>query len=328
MLEFDKLVLAKYSFEVKNILPFRDGYILATSEGRKFLKRVIQPEGRILFIHGAKEHLYKNNFKNIDRYVCTMEGNPFVKNDTEMYTVCDFVEGIECNFDSRNDIAGASRLLAQMHKASKGYESPSDNIARSDLGRLPQYFTKRLDEIKKLKKVAKRGKTKFDYLFLEHVDYFFKIGEHAIEQISGKTYEEVVEEVRKEKSFCHHDYTHHNLMLRDGKMYALNFDFCCYELKTYDVANLLRRKMRKCNWDVNEAKFIIDQYMRVEPLSEKDIFVLKVMLQFPQKLWRVVNKYYNSKRSWSEKSYISKLQEVVDEIEYHREFMNKFDSIL
>lgn len=328
MFDIEKQILSKYNLEAKCILPYRDGFLINTAEGRKFLKKCFQHEERIIFIHAAKEHLYNNSFKTLDRYICTTEEKPYINHEGAIYTLCDFTEGTECNFDSRNDIAGASRLLANMHKASKGFVEPKEGISKSDLGKLPQYFTKRLEEIKKLKKVARRGKSKFDYLFLEYVDYFFALGEDAINKISNNIYDELVAEARREGGFCHHDYTHHNLVIKDNKMYVMNFDFCCYELKVYDLANLLRRKMRKCNWNPTEAKFIMDQYRKIEPLGEKDLYVLKTMLQFPQKLWRVINKYYNSKRSWSEKSYICKLQEVIDEIEYHKEFMNKFDSII
>lgn len=328
MLDLERQILNRYDLEIKGILPYRDGYIINTKSGRKFLKKSMHTEERILFVHGAKEHLYKNDLKTIDRYVCTTDGKPYTSYDGGIFTLCDFTEGVECDFDNRNDIAAASKLLAQLHKASRGYEPLEGGAVRSDLGKLPMYFSKRLEEIKKLKKVARRGKNKFDYIFLECVDYFFALGEDAIGRISNNAYVELVEVATIERCFCHHDYTHHNLIFNEGKLHVMNFDFCCYELKIYDLANLLRRKMRKCNWNPKEAKFIFDQYKKVEPLSEKEIYVLKIMLQFPQKLWRVVNKYYNSKRSWSEKSYIAKLQEVIDEIPYHRDFMDSFDTIV
>ena len=55
---------------------------------------------------------------------------------------------------------------------------------------------------------------------------------------------------------------------------------------------------------------------------------MKLMLAFPQKFWRVVNRYYNSRRSWSERSYVTKLQEVIDEAEPHRKFMEEYAKLL
>ena len=72
----------------------------------------------------------------------------------------------------------------------------------------------------------------------------------------------------------------------------------------------------------------MDEYRQIEELSSDELIVLKIILQFPQKFWRVINKYYNSKRSWSEKSFILRLQEVIEEIEYHKQFIEKFDSLV
>jgi spore coat protein I len=85
--------------------------------------------------------------------------------------------------------------------------------------------------------------------------------------------------------------------------------------------------MRKCNWAVRESKIILDKYCSIENISKDEFVILKIILQFPQKFWRVANKYYNSKRSWTEKSYISKLEEVIDELEYHKQFLEKFEQL-
>jgi len=41
---------------------------------------------------------------------------------------------------------------------------------------------------------------------------------------------------------------------------------------------------------------IIDAYTSIEPISKEEFEILEIMLQFPQKFWRVVNRYYNSRR--------------------------------
>ncbi len=79
--------------------------------------------------------------------------------------------------------------------------------------------------------------------------------------------------------------------------------------------------MRKCEWDISKTELIIDSYNSVEPLSADEMAVMKIILKFPQKFWRVVNRYYNSRRSWSERSFVARLQEVIEEIGPHREFI-------
>ncbi len=321
-------IVSKYELDIKSAVPYKDFFILSTPSGKKILKKTQLLPERILFIHGAKEHLFRNGFENIDRYICTADGNPYLIGENATFVLLDHLEGNECNFDDRREIARASRLLASMHKASEGYIPPAGSKPRDELGKLPLYFNRRLDEIKKLKKVAKRGKGKFDYMFLEYIDYFYNLGESAAGLILNSKYNQLVEQVRKTGTFCHHDFTHHNILCTDDKLTLVNFDFCCFELKVYDIANFIRRKMRKCNWDINEAIIIIKEYRSMNNISEDEFLILKIILQFPQKLWRVVNKYYNSNHSWAERSYVLKLQEVIEEIPYHKSFMDKFELLV
>ncbi|MDP4091885.1 MAG: CotS family spore coat protein [Bacillota bacterium] len=325
MQDIGKIVAEKYDLEIKNIFPFRDSFIINTVKGKKIVKKnPLSPE-RISFIHGAKEHLYKNNFKNLDRYLCTTEGAPcFIAEDT-CYTVSDVIEGTECNFENEADIIRASNLLASLHKASRGYIPLENSIPRNELGKLPGYFYKRLEDIKKLKKAAKKGRSKFDYLFLDYVDYFYNLGENTLGMLVSSKYDQMVKTAESEGIFCHHDFTQYNIVSCSEKLFLTNFEYCCFELKVYDIVNFIRRKMRKCNWDINEARIIVDEYKKTETLGEDDLLIMKILLQFPQKFWRVANRYYNSRRSWSERIFISKLQEVIDEIEGHRSFLDSFD---
>jgi spore coat protein I len=85
--------------------------------------------------------------------------------------------------------------------------------------------------------------------------------------------------------------------------------------------------MRKCDWDISKTEIITHAYSSVEMLSKEDLEVMRIILQFPQKFWRVINRYYNSRRSWSEKSFVIRLQEVIDEIGPHREFIRNYNTL-
>lgn len=324
MQDIDREISEKFNLNIKNIVPFKDAHIVNTTSGKKILRISKLHPDKILFVHGAKEHLFKNNFANLDRYLCTIEDDPYIYLNGGYYTLVNMIEGRECNLDNREDTIAATRLLASFHKASKGYIAPPGSMIEDDLGKIPLYFNKRLSELKKLKKIAKKGRSKFDYLFLDCIDYFYGVGDSVIKQLENSGYNELVCNAREDKSFCHHDFTHRNIFFNDKDVYLTSFDYCCYELKVYDIANFLRRKLRKCNWNVNEARIILDEYVKIEPISDEEFNILKLMLLFPQKFWRVANKYYNSKRSWTERIFTAKLQEVIDEVSYHEKFIKNF----
>lgn len=323
----EREIAVNYGLEVRNLFPYKDTFMIVTSQGRKVLKKIPFSPERIKFVHSAKEHLVKNGFVNVDRYLIALSGEPCFYYNSSWYSVVDFLDGRESSFDNDNDVRKAAVVLAQLHAASRGYIAPGDSKVQDELGKLPVYFEKRLEDIKKMRKQARKGKSRFDQLFLQYADFFVESGEKAIGELSASSYEKIVGKTREEGLFCHHDYTHHNIIMEGSKTTITNFDYCCYELRVYDIANFIRRKMRKCDWDISKTELIINSYNSIETLSNEELSVMKIMLQFPQKLWRVVNRYYNSRRSWSERSFVMRLQEVIDETGYHKAFIEQFNSL-
>jgi spore coat protein, CotS family len=324
----DREIAEVYGLEVRGIAPYKDNFVVNTNKGRKVLKKMIFSQERILFVHGAKEHLVNKGFVTVDRYLPTISGDPSFVFEGVNYVLIDFIDGRECNFGDDEEARKSSIVLAALHSASKGYIPTDGAKIQDELGNLPICFSKRLEDIKKLKKQAKKGKSRFDHLFLENVDYFISQGENAVAGLDRSNYIKLVEEARNERCFCHHDYTHHNIISSDDKLWIGNFDYCCFELKVYDLANLLRRKMRKCDWNIEKARLLIDGYTSVVELDNDDMEVMKLILLFPQKFWRVVNRYYNSRRSWSERSFVVKLQEVIDEVAGHDRFMSHYNLLM
>lgn len=321
----EKEIEINYSLSVGNMHPYKDTFVISTSAGRKVIRRIPFSLERLRFVHGAKEHLKANGFPFVDPYVPTISGEPGFYHNNSLFALAEMIDGRESSFDSDEDLAKAAAALAAMHRASAGYDAPEGCKVHNELGRLPIYFAKRLDDIRKLRKQAKKGRGRFDQLFLQYADRFIDIGEKALRELSVSSYEGLTAAAWEKKSFCHHDYTHHNIILTGGHVSIINFEYCCYELRIYDVANLIRRKMRKCGWDISKAGLIISSYNSVEPLRKEEMEVMKIILEFPQKFWRVVNRYYNSRRCWSERSYVGRLLEVIDEMEPFEAFINSYE---
>ncbi len=324
----EREIAVNYGLEVRNLFPYKDVLVIVTPYGRKVLKRIPFSPERLVFVHGAKEHLVRNNFENIDRYICTLSGEPYFVYNGSCYCLTDYIDGRESSFDNDNDVRIAARVLAQLHKASSGYVAPAGSKVQNELGKLPVYFVKRLDDIKKMRKQARRGKSKFDELFLQYADYFIETAEDTIDNLASSHYEALVEKTRDEGLFCHRDFTQHNIVMDGERTIVTSFDYCCFELRIYDVANLIRRKMRKCGWDTSKTELIINSYNSVEPISDDELSVMRIILRFPQKFWRVVNRYYNSRRSWSERSSVIRLQEVIDEVGPFEKFIRRYDTSL
>jgi spore coat protein I len=289
---------------------------------------------RLLFIHTGILHLNKNGFPNAQAYMETKTGLPFAQTENENFTMSIYHPENGFSFDNRSELSAAARLLAQMHLAGRGFteEAARNSLekyglpytVKCSLGNTPETFARRLGELKRFRKIAAKGNGDFDYGYLNIADYYCQLGDTLLSQLESSPYAVMVEEGRRAGCLCHRDFTGHNTVKCDPLPLITNFENMSIELPVYDVANLLRRRLRKCNWDLEEAFFVLEEYSKQRPLSSGEICVLKILLQFPQKLWRIVNKYYNSKRGRYEKTGLAKLAEITQEREPMSEFIKQF----
>ena len=360
-IDIGTLVQEYYGICVVKCCNTREGWVIENEAQERLLCRALPLRGeKIVGTYVILNHLNENGFDKTDRYITALNGLPFMPGYGVNYVLMRRRAGRECEINCCEDLAAASRLLAEMHLASKGFTQPkAEGVLRrfhdllnppeaaceeprqglgdeqkevqfnfncyikNDLGNIPDTFKRRLEELKKFRKTAKKSRNTFDYAYLSVADYYCNLAEQIYGEIEQSPYRKLTEMYREEGCICHRDYTGHNILL--GKNEAvLNFESSCIDLPVYDVANFLRRRMRKCGWSVGDAEFILNNYSKTRTLSDDEIVVLKILLQFPQKLWRIINKYYNSRRSWCEKSCLMQLEEVKQEKDPLAEFAKKF----
>ncbi len=328
MIESRELVEATFNLRISSIKPCRAGYILDTDQGRKYLRQCQCSENRILYVHEAKQHLMSQGFITLDPYSVSLEGQPYLVIDNQNYILTPFIDGRECEFGEDSDAVRASVVLAAMHKASKGFKGRNGLNITNELGKLPENLTKRYDEVLRMRRKAERERGAFDYIYLDCVDKFIALAEESLTLLEGPEYGRLVKATLSEGGICHHDYSYQNILMKGSTTYITGFEACGEEIRIYDLVNLLRRKMRKCNWNPQKASLLLKAYSELEPLSKDEVVVMKAMLLFPQKFWRVANRYYNSRRSWAQKNFTGMLEEVVAEYHEHTRFMSVYDSLI
>lgn len=329
MLESKELIESAYGLSISAIKSCRAGYILETDTGRKYLRPCQCSVNRILYVHDAKQYLYSHGFTNLDTYCLTVDGRPYAVLDGQLYLLTPFIDGHECEFGDDGDSVRAAYALSAMHKAGKGFRHKSDSYdyTPNDLGKIRESLTKRYEEILRMRRKAERERGAFDYLYLDCVDRFIDLAEESLELLRGPEYERLIRKTAEEGGICHHDYSYQNIIIKGQTTTITGFESCGQEIRIYDLVNLIRRKMRKCNWDPSKASMLLEAYCELEPLSRDEIVVMKAMLLFPQKFWRVANRYYNSRRSWAQRNFSAMLEEVIAEYDHHVRFMKQYDSL-
>lgn len=207
-----------------------------------------------------------------------------------------------------------------------------DNLkVRCDVGKLPYTLEKRMRTLKKMKDMASKNKkkTEFDLLYLSSVDNFYEIAKKSYESLNQESYKKVSEKSLEDKVLCHHDYTYHNILINNNRdVYLVDFDYMKSEVQVYDLSTLMIKTLKRVDWSLEYAKTILNEYNFIRELTKEEKDVLKTLLMFPQRFWRLANRYYYKEATWTEATFTKKIKEIIEEKDKYLEFINKLDEIL
>lgn len=325
MREFE--IERQFDIRIESIKPNKGVYFLKTNKGMRCLKRISYGVQKLCFVYGAKEHLINNGFPNVDKYSLNLDGEPYALVNEDIYTLSDWIEGRECDFQNDDEIAKAAKALANMHIASKGYDPPENSKLKTDLGRWPHLMEKRVKALDKMRDMARKKGRKgdFDLNYVKSMEFYKELGKRAKNVLTTSTYLELCRITEEEKSFCHHDYTYHNIVIdKDENINIIDFDYCKREVRVYDISNFITKVLKRREWDINCAKLIIDSYNEVSPLTEDEYRVLFAFLLFPQRFWRLGNRYYYNEVNWGTNTFNKKIQTLINEQENYMKFIEDF----
>ncbi len=326
MREFE--IERQFDIKIENIKPNKGVYQLKTNKGVRCLKKISYGTQKLFFVYGAKEHLYNNGFKNIDRYYLNTEEKPYALVNEDIYTLSQWIDGRECDFHSDDDLILASRALAKFHLASKGYEPSENSKLKSDLGRWPHLMEKRIKSFDKMKEMVRKKrnhKTEFDLNYIKSMDYYKVLGQKALEVLNQSNYYNICRTSEEEKSFCHHDFTYHNIIVDEkNEVSIIDFDYCKREVRAFDLSNFMIKVLKRREWDFEIAKLIIDNYNEISSIEDDEYMVLYAFLMFPQRYWRICNRYYYNEVNWVQNTFNKKMEELIQEREKFENFMRQF----
>lgn len=325
MREFE--IERQFGIKIETIKANKGIYYLKTNKGERCLKRINYGPQKLLFVYGAKEHLINNGFNKVDRYFLNIEGEPYALVNEDLYTLSEWLEGRECDFHNIEDVKLAASTLAKMHEASKGYDPPENSKLKSDLGRWTHLMGKRIRSLDKMRDMIrkKNNKSEFDLIYLKSMEFYKEIGKEALNTLEESSYYELCAIAEEQKSFCHHDFTYHNIIFNEkSDVHVIDFDFCKREVRAFDISSFMIKVLKRVDWDIRFAKEIITSYNEVSKLDIEEYKVLYAYLKFPQRYWRLANRYYYNEVNWGQNTFAGKLQGIIDEKEKYLIFLDEF----
>jgi len=325
MREFE--IERQFDIKIENIKPNKGVYLLKTDQGMKCLKKINYGTQKLLFVYGAKEHLIKNGFPKVDRYCLNVDGSPYALVNEDIYTLSEWIEGRECDFRSKDDLIKAAKSLAYLHIASKGYEPPENSKLKTDLGRWPNLMEKRVRSFDKMRDMIRKksNKTNFDLNYMKTMQFYKDIGKIAMNVLADSKYMDLCRITEEEKCFCHHDFTYHNIIIDTEQcVNVIDFDYCKREIRTYDISAFIIKVLKRVDWNLEYAEIIINSYNEISPLKEEEYRTLFAFLLFPQRFWRLANRYYYNEINWPSNTFNNKLEELISEQEKYTKFIESF----
>ncbi|MBL4932707.1 CotS family spore coat protein [Clostridium paridis] len=317
----------QFDIIIENIKPNKGVYHLKTNKGEKCLKKISYGIQKLLFVYGAKEFLIEKGYSRVDKYSLNIEGEPYALVNEDIYTLSEWIPGRECDFHKTEEVRIAAKELAVLHEMSKGYDPPENSKLKSDLGRWPSLMDKRIKSLDKMRDMSRKKSNKgtFDLNYIKTVEFYKDLGRRALDILKNSSYYELCERTEVEKSFCHHDYTYHNIILdENNNVNIIDFDYCKREVRAYDIANFMTKVLKRVDWDISSAVDILDAYNSVSPLQKGEYNVIFAYLLFPQRYWRLANRYYYNEVNWGQGTFANKLDGLVQEQEAFLKFIEEF----
>lgn len=317
----------QFDIKIESLKPNKGVYYLKTDKGFRCLKKVNYGIQKLLFVYGAKEHLINSGFTTVDRYCLNVEGNPYAIVNEDIYTLSQWIDGRQCDFHNTEDLVNSARNLAKMHIASKGYEPPENSKLKTDLGRWYNLMEKRVKSLDKMRDMSRKSsnKSSFELNYIKTVDFYKNLGKRAIKVLNDSKYSELCKFAEEEKGFCHHDYTYNNIIIDNyNNINVIDFDYCKREIRAYDISNFMIKVLKRTDWDIQYANIIINAYNEVSPLSKEEYKVIFAFLLFPQRFWRLSNRYFYNEVSWTKNTFNNKIENLIKEQEKYNNFIENF----
>lgn len=320
MLEKLREVYEQYDFEVEKILRGRGGYILYTSKGLKLLREYEGSVGKLDLEAKMKKGLKEQGFISVDAPVLTKEDEYLAFDKYQnAYTLKEYYEGKECNLKNLDDMKIAAGNLGKLHES---LIKISDLWERKEWESLSLLMNRRNQECKRVKNYIRslNAKNEFEKLFLNHIDYFYQQGEEAKE----KLFELEQNTSGSREGICHGDYNQHNVIFKDKIPYTINFEKMQYGNQLTDLYHFLRKALEKNHYSSFVRKNILNAYSKESRLKKEDYLYLYYMLSYPEKFWKITNRYMNGRKTWIPPKNIEKMEQVIQGEKEKLNFLEEF----
>ena len=321
-------LLEQYEIEVLRTRKGRGAILCDTQQGCLIFKEYTGREEQLRLQEQVLKHLEERGTVSAERLLATKEGALSVTDrDGVRYILKTWWEGRECNIRDREECMEAMRLLARLHgdlEFTPVFPETEETSAPVIERYLPSRdYEKHNRELKRARRFLKQRsqKTWFEIRLSAVIDPFLEEARQLCEE--WKEIELAASDSGEEVPlcFCHGDYQYHNILRQDRGFFLVNFEKCQADGPVRDLYLLLRKLLEKSEWDAEWGRVLLAAYESVRPLKPYERQDLFYRLSYPEKLWKIVNFYYNSGKAWIPEKNQEKLDRLLEQEAARKKFL-------
>lgn len=322
-------VLEQYDMTVSRTFKGRGTIICDTDQGMRVLKEYRGRTEKLELLYQLQGKL-KDSLRT-DMLIRTKEGALFVKDiDNSVYILEEQVDGKECSYKNEEDIVKACGAMAKLHL--KFMTPQSEKICLMPVFFYADEMERHTVECKRVRNYLRKlhNKTEFERALLKEYDYFLEKAVDVTRRAREESQAEYEAYVNSNGLYCHGDYQYHNVIFGKGNSGAytgiVNLEHFAHDAGARDFYLLFRKISEKCDWSLDMAQSMLDAYQnrRVFPPIEWRSLCLR--LAYPEKFWKIINFYYNSRKSWMPNRNYDKLESLIRQEKNREKLLNKFFS--
>lgn len=319
-------LLKQYPFQVLSRRRTRGAFLLETDQGLRILKECDSSLSRIEFEEKIKNQLIEGGYQFVDLTCKNSKDEYFTKdNYRNNWLVRQWFAGTECDIRDEGMVVRCVEHLGYLHGLLKLQvsEEERDKSCYVQKEGICQEMERHNRELKRVRSYirSKKQKNEMEICLLNSFETFFGQAGLAQSILQESAYDSLWESSLKEGRVSHGGYNYHNILCGKSSLITTNFDEAEIGIQIRDFYDFLRKVMEKNSWNVSLGMGLLQAYRKKRELEPGEGEVLYALMLFPEKYWKLVNFYYNSRKSWLPAKNLEKLVRICGQEEARTRFL-------
>lgn len=291
-------------------------YKVMTPYGSFVCKRSGMRSGKIQFLGGVLRNLKQRGWEGAVPFTYTKYDEPFVEKGEQLFYLSQWQAPSDQDAQPKQDWGGALiQRLAEMHHLTQNYRFDDAKQIEPLVNSLVSRWQLWLDQLELYAAAAQKRTypSPVDVVFL--ANHFF-ISERA--QTAIHLLRDWKEKHRTHSHFrlsIIHGFPHpaHLVVDRTGQARLINFDRAQFDTPVRDLTMFYRTYFHFGGEDAG-ANELFESYQEIFPLRPDEISLLSAFLQYPERIMRDLDHYYNKKQEWNELQAVKRVEKDIDRL--------------